>query len=132
MLPIISAEERLKERHSAKIALVGPAGVDRPGAEKRRDALRQPVVLILAEIPVIDRRGRIAAGDDRLDVPARGVRATRALGGTVVFDLELGIGAHPGRRAGADGTRSGTGSRGNRPAWAARPSVICNPPDAPA
>ena len=27
MLPIISAEERLKERHSAKIALVGPAGV---------------------------------------------------------------------------------------------------------
>jgi hypothetical protein len=26
-LPIISAEERLKERHSAKIALVGPAGV---------------------------------------------------------------------------------------------------------
>jgi len=26
-LPIISAEERLKERHSAKVALVGPAGV---------------------------------------------------------------------------------------------------------
>ncbi len=27
MLPIISAEERLKERHSAKVALVGAAGV---------------------------------------------------------------------------------------------------------
>ena len=27
MLPIISAEERLKERHSAKVALVGPPGV---------------------------------------------------------------------------------------------------------
>ena len=38
MLPIISAEERLKERHSAKVALVGAAGVGKTSQIKTHPA----------------------------------------------------------------------------------------------
>ncbi len=36
MLPIISAEERLKERHSAKVGLIGFPGVGKPVAPDRQ------------------------------------------------------------------------------------------------
>ena len=79
--------ERTREapgpRADAGPVAILPRRVRALGRERRAEALLPALRKIGLEITAIDRREREAAGDQRLDLPARGLRAPPFLGGAV-------------------------------------------------
>jgi len=79
--------ERTREapgpRADAGPVAILPRRVRAPGREHRAKALLPALRKVGLEVAAIDRRERVAAGNQRLDLPARGLRAAPLLGGAV-------------------------------------------------